>query len=100
MSLDDEERLSFTGRRVPAWMRRDIVVVPPDAPRTNEQCGWSAALVLVEHGDIELETATGARLRLATGAVLTVAGLSLVAIHCVSAEPAVLSVLYKGRPCG
>jgi hypothetical protein len=72
------------------------VAVGPDRPfRPSE---WTDALVVVEHGEIELEGASGARCRFGPGDVLWLSGLPLRALRSSGREPAVLIAVSRGGP--
>jgi hypothetical protein len=71
--------------------------VPPGRARDYDEADWRDALVLVVRGEIELEGQGGSRERFARGAVLSLAGLSLRALHNQGAEPAELVTLRRRR---
>ena len=82
MGMEDlEERLSFLGRTVPAAFEVAFVPIPPGGRRDYDPAEWRAALVVVEHGELELECQAGGRRRFASGAVLWLTGLPLRALH-------------------
>lgn len=58
-------------------LRRHEVVLAFGALRRYDPVEWRDALVLVEHGEVELETVGGACRRFAAGAVLCFTGLPL-----------------------
>ncbi len=73
---DDEDGLTaLVGRALPPSFRRREVVIRPGQPYIVDESEWSGALVVVESGAVEVETATGTRARFGPGAVLTFAGL-------------------------
>lgn len=76
---------------------RRVVSVPPGRARSYEEADWRDALVLVVRGEIELEARGGSRQRFARGAVLSLAGLSLRALHNRGAEPAELVAVRRRR---
>jgi hypothetical protein len=76
---------------------RRVVSVPPGRARTYDEADWRDALVLVVRGEIELEARGGSRQRFARGAVLSLAGLSLRALHNRGAEPAELVAVRRRR---
>ena len=80
-------------------MRFDVtpVALPPGGARAYDAAEWHDALVLVARGEVELEFAGGARLRLARGATLWLARLPLRALHNPGAEPALLVAVAR-RP--
>jgi hypothetical protein len=76
---------------------RRVVSVPPGRTRDYDEADWRDALVLVVRGEIELEGQGGSRERFARGAVLSLAGLSLRALHNQGAEPAELVAVRRRR---
>ena len=75
---------------------RRVVSVPPGGALDYDEADWRDALVLVVRGEIELE-ARGGRERFARGAVLSLAGLPLRALHNHGAEPAELVAVRRRR---
>lgn len=76
---------------------RRVVSVPPGRARDYDEDDWRDALVVVVRGEIELEARSGGRERFARGAVLSLAGLSLRALHNRGAEPAELVTVRRRR---
>lgn len=76
---------------------RRLVAVPPGGARDYDEADWRDALVLVVRGEIELEERGGRRERFARGAVLSLAGLGLRALHNRGAEPAELVTVRRRR---
>ena len=76
---------------------RRLVAVPPGGARDYDEADWRDALVLVVRGEIELEERGGRRERFARGAVLSLAGLRLQALHNRGAEPAELIAVRRRR---
>ena len=76
---------------------RRVVRVPPGCAREYDEADWRDALVLVVRGEIELEGRSGSRERFARGAVLSLAGLPLRALHNQGAEPAELVAVRRRR---
>jgi hypothetical protein len=94
------EWVSFLADAPPAAFRRRLVVVPPGGERAYIATEWRDALVVVERGEVELESLGGVRARFAAGAVLWLTGLPLRTLRCTSAEPAVLAAVSRVRPAG
>jgi hypothetical protein len=92
---DDERPLSFLDRPPGPRFARTVVEVAPGGFRHYDAAEWHGALVVVERGEVELQGATGAGLRLGRGAVLCLAGLALRALHNPGAEPAVLVAVRR-----
>lgn len=78
---ESRNRLAFLERRPdPAFEKRVIVVAPGDT-RTYDEAEWRDALVVVEQGEIDLETTAGGGRRFGSGDVLCLTGLPLRALH-------------------
>jgi hypothetical protein len=75
-----------------------VVVIPPGHARAYDAAEWRDALVLVAGGRIELRGAGGGRLTVATGAALSLAGLTLRELHNPGPEPAVLVAVTRPLP--
>jgi quercetin dioxygenase-like cupin family protein len=75
---------------------RRVVAVPPGGVLDYEEADWRDALVIVVRGEIQLES-RGGRERFARGAVLSLAGLPLRALHNDGAEPAELLAVRRRR---
>jgi hypothetical protein len=61
---------------------------------------WRTVLAVVEHGCVELVAPGGARLRLAEGAVFTLARLGPVAVHNVGSGSAVIATAGRAATTG
>jgi glyoxylate utilization-related uncharacterized protein len=75
---------------------RRVVSVPPGGVLAYDEADWRDALVLVVRGEIQVES-RGRRERFARGAVLSLAGLPLRALHNEGAEPAELVAVRRRR---
>jgi hypothetical protein len=62
--------LSLGAQRVGAAFERWEIRIAPGSQRVFDAAEWRDTLLVVESGDIELETISGERVRFATGAVL------------------------------
>jgi hypothetical protein len=95
------ERLSFLGRPLSSLFERRVVVVAPGRERAFDDAEWRDALVVVEHGEIELECTGGTCRRFGRGDLLWLIGLPLRALHNAGREPAVLVAVSRRRlqPC-
>ena len=87
------DRLS---RLVPAFDVR-VVVVVPGGERAYEESEWRDALVVLESGDIDLESVGGSRHHFRSGDVLWLTGLPLRALHNYGPEPALLVAVSRRR---
>jgi hypothetical protein len=92
--MSDEPR-SFLRRNLPASFERRLVVVDPGRMREYDTREWIDALVIVEGGEIELESALGARWRFARGHILWLMGLPLRALHNKGREPVTLVAIRR-----
>ncbi len=70
--------------------RRWEVALPPGSERAYDEAEWHDALVVVEYGEIELESMPGERGRFGRGSVLCLTGLELRLIRNPAREPTVL----------
>ena len=75
---------------------RRVVAVPPGDERAYDEAEWRDALVIVVRGEIQVE-ARGRRARFGRGAVLSLAGLPVRALHNRGAEPAELVAVRRRR---
>jgi hypothetical protein len=71
------------------------VAVAPGSTLPYVEGEWRDALVVVEGGEIELESVNGRRLRFANGDVLWLSGLPLRALHNTGAEPVLLAAVSR-----
>ncbi len=71
------------------------VTVEPGGDRIYHDAEWQDALVLVAHGEIEIEWWDGRRCRLASGQIFWLAGLPLRRIHNDGAETARLVTISR-----
>jgi glyoxylase-like metal-dependent hydrolase (beta-lactamase superfamily II) len=77
----DRSPLSFLGRRLPPPFERRVVVLAPEHSWVYDDADWRGALVVVEHGQIELECLDGSCHCFGRGDVLCLDGLPLRALH-------------------
>jgi hypothetical protein len=95
--MDDTDRISFLGARCPEnFQLRTLILQPGDAIDCRRP-DWADTLVLVERGELEIESSGGARAWFQEGAVLMFAGLALRRLGNSSGEPLVLSALSRVR---
>jgi quercetin dioxygenase-like cupin family protein len=74
-------QLSWLGRRLPPAFERRVFVLAPGHTWVYHQAEWRGAIVVVEHGQIELECVDGSRHRFERGAILWLDRLPLRALH-------------------
>jgi hypothetical protein len=89
-----------SAQRHPHRFARRVVVLAPGEARPYVAAEWDDALVVVQHGAVEVEGLEGERRRLARGAVLWLVGLPLRALHNVGRHPAVIVAVSRRRPDG
>jgi hypothetical protein len=73
------------------------VAVAPGCALAYDEADWRGALVVVEHGRIELEAVGGGRRTFERGAVLWLVGLPLRALHNHGPERAVMVAFTRHR---
>lgn len=81
--------------RVRSWT---VVLQPGDALDYLLE-DWADTLLIVQHGELELECRSGRRATFAAGAVLTLGGLPLRRLRNACAEPLVLHATTRRRSC-
>ncbi len=77
-----------------------MVALAPGEELELEPGEWHDALVVLEAGALELEGRAGTRRRVASGAVLWLAGLPLRAVRNVGRHPAVLVAVSRREVSG
>jgi quercetin dioxygenase-like cupin family protein len=92
------DRPSLLGAPPPSRFEVRMTAIAPGHTLAYRNSDWRDALVVVEHGAIDLEWLSGARQRLDCGAVLWLAGLRLRALDNRGLEPAVLLAIKRRRP--
>jgi len=93
-----KERLSLLDRGLGWSFSLRMTVIAPGGVRAYDESEWRDALVVIERGEIELESEHGSRRRLDRGSVLWLAGLPLRAIHNPASEPALLVAVARRAP--
>jgi hypothetical protein len=89
------DRLSFLAwRRTSAFDFR-VLVLAPGAQRAYEEAEWRDALVVLESGDLDLESLGGSRHHFRRGDVLWLSGLPLRALHNHGTEPTLLVAVSR-----
>jgi hypothetical protein len=91
----DRSPLSFLGRRLAPSFERRVVVVAPGHTWVYHDADWRGAIVVVEHGQIELECLDGSHHCFGCGNVLWLEGLPLRALHNRGATSAVLVAVSR-----
>jgi glyoxylate utilization-related uncharacterized protein len=76
-----------------------VVTLAPGRARRYAEADWQDALVVVERGEVELETEGDVRWRFARGDMLWLTGLPLRAVHNRGREPARLVAVSRSPRC-
>jgi hypothetical protein len=88
---------ALLGGALLAGFQRRVVVLGPRDRRAYRPADWRDAIVLVDHGQIQLEFAGQPPRRFGRGALLCLGGLGLSAIYNHGPQPAVLIAVWR-RP--
>jgi len=93
---DDDAPLVLTGRLWPTFAAR-TVLLPPGSALPFAEADWTDALIVIESGELEVETVSGLRRQFGTGEILWFAGLDLRVLRSCGIEPTVLKAVSRGR---
>ncbi len=93
----DDRPLELEGRRRPAFVARAIVIAAGSS-RPYAEREWRDALVMVESGEVELETVSGHRRRFGPGDIIWFTGLALKALHNCGTDAVVLQAVSRRSP--
>ncbi len=74
---EDEPRFSLIGRRLDPRFAIRFICIPPGAERLFRGVDWADALVIVEHGILELVAPGGAGAHFGSGDILSMSDLQL-----------------------
>lgn len=85
------ERLSLLDKPLPDAFDLRVVTIAAGGRRGFDRAEWHDRLVVVERGTVEVECLSGQRRRFGRGAVLTLSGLALRALHNPGDQPALLA---------
>jgi hypothetical protein len=91
------DRLTFLARQLSPSFERRTISVAPGLARAYVETDWTDSLVVVERGEIELESLDGRRQRFVRGDSLWLCGLPLRLLRNPGTEPALL-VAVSRRP--
>ena len=94
---DDQRPLMLSGRAWPSFVAQ-TVVIGPGCLVPFDETQWRDALVVVESGEVELETTTAIRRRFRAGDMLWLTGLSLRCLRNPGDEPLVLKAVSRRAP--
>lgn len=92
----DDRPLELSGRSWPTLASRTVVIVAGSALDVDET-QWRDALVVVESGEVEVETSSGLRHRFGPGQMMWFTGLSLRTLHNFGPEAVVLTAVSRRR---
>jgi quercetin dioxygenase-like cupin family protein len=87
--------LSFLGACLSARFRMRELAIPPHGTLRYRSATWADALVVVERGELEVETVAGERRRFGHGSVLCLAGLRLRSLRNPGDTPCTLSAVSR-----
>jgi hypothetical protein len=91
------DRLRFLGRPLPPAFERRIVALAPGRGLAYDESDWRDALVVVEHGEIELECLSGSCRSFRRGDMLWLVGLPLRALHNRGRDLALMVAISRRR---
>jgi hypothetical protein len=94
---DDSDRISLLGKRLGPQFQRRVITIAPGHSEGYVAADWHDAIVVVEHGQIELELMDGSRACFPDGAILPLSHLPLRRLHNPGSAPAVLAAVSR-RP--
>jgi hypothetical protein len=89
------EAFSLHGRALPPAFERREIVVERGCVLLYDKVEWRDALIVVESGEVEVESLSGACLRLERGAVLWLADLPVKALRNSGKGSAVLTSVRR-----
>lgn len=91
----DDEPITFLGRPLGRSFLARVVTVPPGGSRAYDEAEWRGALVVVECGEVVVESSAGGRRSFGPGDVLWLTGLGVRALHNEGAGSAVLVAVTR-----
>lgn len=100
MRTAKREPLSFAGTDVPPGFALRRIVIAPGADLPAGEADWTDALVIVEAGEIEVESAHGARATFLAGDVLCLEQVAPRLVRARGTGNAVLSVVRRRSGMG
>jgi len=96
----DDALVDFTDRALPPAFERRLITLEAGACRAFAASDWADSLVVLESGEIELESLGGHREHFQHGASFWLAGLPLRALHNPGQVPAVLVAICRSKSAG
>jgi hypothetical protein len=97
---DDHELSPRFWRRPGSTFVTRVVTLPAGCSRAYDASEWHDAIVVIECGEVELETSAGACRSFGSGAILWLDGLPLRALNNRGTDPAVLLAVSRRHPPG
>lgn len=94
----DRQPFPFLGAPVGAAFDRRELTVAPGCSQGYDPAEWRDAIVVLEHGRVDLVHLDGRRVSLTDGAVVSLDGLALRCLHNPGTTPAVLVAVSRRRP--
>jgi hypothetical protein len=89
------EAFSLRGRALPPAFERRAIVVEPGCTLAYDEIEWQDALIVVESGEVEVESLSGASLRVERGTILWLADLPVKALRNSGKGSAVLTSVRR-----
>ena len=93
--MSEGEWVSLLDRQPPPWAQLRLLVLMPGVRHSYDRAEWVGALVVVEHGGVEVESLDGRRWPFEQGSVRCLMHTPLRAVHNPGPEIAVLSALSR-----
>jgi hypothetical protein len=93
--VSERAGISLLDHPPPSWAELRLLAIAPGGQRAYDQFEWTGALVVVEHGEVELESLDGCRWPFKRGDVLCLTSVPLRAVHNPGPNVAVLSALAR-----
>jgi quercetin dioxygenase-like cupin family protein len=91
---DDERPLVLSGRGWPSFVAQTVVIAP-GALVPFDEAHWRDALVVVESGEVEVETTTAHRRLFRSGDMLWLTGLPIRCLRNPGNDPVVLKAVSR-----
>ena len=103
--MDSDDRLSFLGKKLPRTFVLKVLTLAPASEEPYREADWADAIVIVEHGELEIECQAGGRKSFRPGSILWLAGLPLRTLRNRGQEPVVVTAVSRAamsfaRPSG
>ena len=93
--MDEVPARVFLGRRVPAWFDHRVVTIPVGMAVAYREDEWRGAIVVVERGEVELESLDGERHRFGGGDLIWLDGVRLRVLRNAGSRPVVLAAISR-----